>query len=71
MKQWEIVSPEPTKSGFYDGTTIKETSDECEPQSPSPGFTASYYRIFKQNGTEIRREDKSWKYSATDKVECV
>ena len=71
VKQWEIVSPEPTKSGFYNGTTIKETSDECEPQSPSPGFTASYYRIFKQNGTEIRREDKSWKYSATDKVECV
>lgn len=71
VKQWDIESPEPTKSGFYDGKTIKEDDPQCEPQSASPGFTASYYRIFKQNGREIRREDKSWQYSATDQVICV
>lgn len=70
VKQWDIVSPEPTKSGFYDGGTITDTSSECEPQSASPGFTASYYRIFKQNGREIKREDKSWTYNATDRVIC-
>lgn len=70
VKQWEIISPEPTKSGYYNGSKRTDTSADCEPQSASPGFTASYYRIFKQNGKEIRREDKSWQYSATDEVTC-
>lgn len=69
-KKWDIESPEPTKSGFYDGKTITSSGAKCEPQSKSPGFTARYYRLFKQNGQVIRREDKSWTYSATDEIKC-
>lgn len=69
VKQWEVESPEPTKSDYYDGGTITDDSAECEPQSASPGFTASYYRVITENG-ESRREDKTWKYNATDKVVC-
>ncbi|GAB3623563.1 VanW family protein [Mariniluteicoccus endophyticus] len=69
-KKWDIESPEPTKSNFYTGRTINDDSADCNPQSASPGFTASYYRVFKQNGAVVKREDRSWKYSATDEIKC-
>ncbi|WP_144009276.1 VanW family protein [Enemella evansiae] len=70
-KKWDIESPEPTKSNFYNGKTITDNSATCEPQSASPGFTASYYRLFKVNGQVVKREDQSWKYSATDEIKCT
>lgn len=70
-KKWNIVSPEPTKSGYYSGRTITESGSNCTPQSASPGFTARYYRLFQIDGQTVKREDKSWKYSATDEVRCV
>ncbi|WP_176451674.1 VanW family protein [Enemella dayhoffiae] len=69
-KKWDVESPEPTKSNFYDGKKLVDTKPGCTPQSASPGFTASYYRVWKQNGQVIRREDKTWKYSATDEIKC-
>lgn len=70
-KKWDIESPEPTKSGFYNGRTITDSSPSCNPQSASPGFTARYHRLFKVNGQVVKREDKTWKYSATDQVRCT
>ncbi|MDO5683883.1 MAG: VanW family protein, partial [Propionibacteriaceae bacterium] len=70
-KKWDIESPEPRKTDFYNGRTITDSSADCNPQSASPGFTASYYRVFKQNGAVVKREDKSWKYNATDAIRCT
>lgn len=70
-KKWDIESPEPTKSDFYNGKTVTDNSPTCTPQSAAPGFTASYYRLFKVNGQVVKREDKTWKYSATDEVKCT
>lgn len=70
-KKWDIESPEPRKTSFYSGRTITDNSADCNPQAPAPGFTASYYRLFKVNGEVVKREDKSWKYSATDEVTCT
>jgi vancomycin resistance protein YoaR len=70
-KKWDIVSPTPAKSGFYNGTTITDSSADCTPQSASPGFTATYYRLFQVNGETVKREDKSWKYNATNQIRCV
>ncbi len=70
-KKWDIESPTPTKSGFYNGRTITDSSSSCNPQSASPGFTARYYRLFKVNGQVVKREDKSWKYNATDEIRCT
>lgn len=69
-KVYDIESPTPTKSDPYKGKTIVDNSSECKPQSASDGFTASYYRIFKKNGAEVKRESKTWKYSATNEVKC-
>lgn len=70
-KKWDIESPEPRKTGFYSGRTVTDDGPDCNPQAAAPGFTASYYRLFKVNGEVVEREDKSWKYSATDEVTCT
>ncbi|MDO5499739.1 MAG: VanW family protein [Propionibacteriaceae bacterium] len=70
-KKWDIESPEPRKSNFYSGRTITDNGADCNPQSASPGFTATYYRLFKVNGQVVKREDKSWKYNATDEIRCT
>ncbi|OYN85925.1 hypothetical protein CGZ92_10125 [Parenemella sanctibonifatiensis] len=70
-KTWdEIYSPEPTKSDFRDGRTVHDDSPECSPQAMSPGFLATYYRVFRKNGVDVRREDFSWRYDPTDRVIC-
>lgn len=66
----EIRSPDPVKSDYYDGRTIEDDSPGCEPQAPSPGFTATYYRAFIKGGKEAKRENFQWKYSATDQIIC-
>lgn len=70
-KKYDVESPEPTKSNFYTGSTINDPSPTCHAQAASPGFTASYYRILKQNGAVVRRDNESWKYAATDEIKCT
>ncbi|WP_145978664.1 VanW family protein [Granulicoccus phenolivorans] len=70
-KKWDIESPEPVKSDYYNTSEeIKGSGPSCIAQSAQPGFTASYYRVFKVNGSVVKREDKSWKYDAVAKVTC-
>lgn len=69
-KVYDIESPTPVKSDPYKGKTIVDDSSECKPQAAADGFTASYYRIFKKNGAVVKREDKTWKYSATNEIKC-
>lgn len=69
-KAYDIESPTPVKSDPYKGKTIVDNSAQCKPQAAADGFTASYYRIFKKNGAEVKRESKTWKYSATNEVKC-
>lgn len=70
-KKYDVESPDPVKSNFYTGTTINDPSPDCHAQAASPGFTASYYRILKQNGAVVRRDNESWKYAATDEIKCT
>lgn len=70
-KKWDIESPEPVKSDYYSTSEkISGSGGGCIAQSAQPGFTASYYRVFKVNGQVVKREDKSWKYSAVAEVTC-
>lgn len=69
-KAYDIESPTPTKSDAYKGKTIVDNSAQCKPQAAADGFTASYYRVFRKGGAEVKRESKTWKYSATNEVKC-
>lgn len=66
-----IVSPTPTKSNFTSGTTRTESGPTCNPQAPSQGFTASFYRAFIQNGVEVKRQNYTWTYSPADEIRCA
>lgn len=66
-----IVSPTPTKSNFTSGTTRTETGPKCTPQAPSQGFTASYYRAFIQNGSQVKRQNFTWTYDPADEIRCA
>ena len=46
------------------------TGADCEPQAPIQGFTATYQRLFWQNGAVAKREDFRWTYSAGDRIRC-
>lgn len=66
----KVVAPDPVKSDFYSGTDRVVNAPDCEPQNPIEGFTATYQRIFYQNGAEVKRENYSWKYHAGDRITC-
>ncbi|HIT75222.1 MAG TPA: VanW family protein [Candidatus Avipropionibacterium avicola] len=70
-KHFTVESPEPTKSGFYSGTTRYVDTPDCTYQAPIQGFTAKYHRIIRTtDGKLVKREDYSWKYSAGDEIRC-
>lgn len=66
-----IVSPEPVKSNFTNGTTRTESGPTCTPQAPSQGFVATFYRAFIQNGAEVKRQNYTWKYEPSDDIRCA
>ncbi|MFG3346149.1 VanW family protein [Streptomyces sp. NPDC048018] len=48
----------------------KDPSDKCEVQEPLEGFDIKVDRVFKNGGTEVKRETFSTHYTPRDKVTC-
>lgn len=70
-KTWDAVkSTELVKSNYYDAPDQTSDADNCEPQSPSPGFTVNYSRQFIKGGKVVKTEPFRWTYAATPKVTC-
>ena len=67
----KVVATSPIKSNFTTGRDIKDDAKDCEPTSPVRGFDVRYQRLFYQNGSVVRRENFSWRYSPTNRVICV
>jgi vancomycin resistance protein YoaR len=44
--------------------------DECIPTSGTRGFAQDAWRVFKQNGVEVKREKFSWRYDAQARFIC-
>lgn len=71
QKTWErVTATETQRSNYTSGGERVVTGDRCEPQAPIQGFTASYQRLFWQNGEVAKREDFRWTYSAGDRIRC-
>ncbi|MEV7282380.1 VanW family protein [Streptomyces sp. NPDC093111] len=49
----------------------KDPSPKCEVQEPLEGFDIKVDRVFKNGGTEVKRETFSTHYTPRDKVTCV
>ncbi|MFJ7069660.1 VanW family protein [Streptomyces sp. NPDC101115] len=48
----------------------KDPSEKCEVQEPLEGFDIKVDRVFKNGGTEVKRETFSTHYTPRDKVTC-
>jgi hypothetical protein len=44
---------------------------DCNATDGIPGFRQDAWRVFKQNGTELKRERFSWTYRAEPKFTCI
>ncbi|MEV0450954.1 VanW family protein [Streptomyces sp. NPDC050600] len=49
----------------------KDPSPKCEVQEPLEGFDIKVDRVFKNDGTEVKRQTFSTHYTPRDKVTCV
>ncbi len=71
QKTWErVTATETQRSNYTQGGERVATGANCEPQAPIQGFTATYQRLFWQNGAVAKREDFRWTYSAGDRIRC-
>jgi hypothetical protein len=43
---------------------------DCNPTGGLPGFTQEAFRVFKQDGKEIRRERFAWRYDPEPHFIC-
>lgn len=68
---YEVRSTELKKSNYYDAPPEKVSAENCEPQSPSPGFTVTWARQFLKDGKVVKSEPYRWTYQATPEVTCV
>ncbi|QGF24151.1 hypothetical protein [Raineyella fluvialis] len=66
----KIVTPDPVKSNFVTPGSKTQSGPDCTPQPAFQGFTATFYRAFIKNGTEVKRQNYTWKYDAGDEIKC-
>lgn len=70
-KTWDKVeSTTPAKSNYTTGRDITDDSPSCEPQAPAQGFDVSYRRLFYRDGEVAKRQNFSWRYGPTDRINC-
>ncbi|WP_028708091.1 VanW family protein [Propionicicella superfundia] len=69
-KTYDVKATDAVKGGYSYGTTRYDTSSNCVGQSATPGFTATYKRLFYQSGNLVKSESFTWTYDAGDRVIC-
>lgn len=70
-KHWDEVG---SVSGRWQNLTksaeVYNTSAECHPQAPVPGFDITVWRTFSRAGVEVKREAFETSYRSTPRVHC-
>jgi vancomycin resistance protein YoaR len=70
-KVWDIESVKGPRRNVVKPKNIVDKSKTCVPQTPSEGFDVTVTRIFKKNGTEVKRSQFNTHYIPEDKVTCT
>ena len=69
-KTWDVESVTSPRRSIREPETIYDPEPGCVSQSPTPGFTVDVTRIWRQGGTEVKRETETTAYNAADRVIC-
>ncbi|GAA0918700.1 hypothetical protein GCM10009558_029620 [Virgisporangium aurantiacum] len=70
-KRFDITTEYGPKSGITAPRSITLAETDCNKTDGIPGFRQDAWRVFKQNGVELKRERFSWNYRAEPKFTCV
>lgn len=71
-KEYVVKASDPVQSNFTNpGSTIKDSSSVCSPQSAKQGFTVNYNRLFYKDGKLVRTEPFQWTYNYLTPVVCT
>ncbi|WP_283134139.1 VanW family protein [Rhizohabitans arisaemae] len=69
-KRYDIESKSSERYNVTTFETIRESADDCIPMPGALGFTIDVWRIFKQNGREIKRQQFHTVYKPEIKLIC-
>lgn len=67
----EVEAVKGARQNVVQPKKIKDDSEGCVPQSPSPGFDVTITRIFKDGGREVNRSSFTTHYIPEDEVTCT
>ena len=70
-KRYDIETVYGPRTNQVEPKPIYLQEDDCNATTGLPGFSQEAWRVFKQNGKEVKRQRFSWKYSAEPKFICA
>ncbi len=69
-KRWEVTAEYGPRTKTVQPTTTYLREPDCNPTDGLPGFTQEAFRVFKQDGKEIRRQRFAWRYDPEPRFIC-
>ena len=70
-KKYDIQATKSPRRNIVAPKKYTDDDPECIDQSPVPGFTVDVGRIFRQNGSVVKRESYTTRYRPEDDVTCT
>ncbi|MEV4508381.1 VanW family protein [Dactylosporangium sp. NPDC049525] len=69
-KRWDVTAEYGPRTKTVQPATTYLREPDCNPTDGLPGFTQEAFRVFKQDGKEIRRERFAWRYDPEPHFIC-
>ncbi|GAA2343430.1 VanW family protein [Dactylosporangium salmoneum] len=69
-KRYDISTDYGPRTKVAQPRTVYLEESDCNPTNGAEGFTQEAYRVFKQNGKELRRERFAWRYDPEPRFVC-
>ncbi len=67
---WDIQAGKSERRNIRQPETITDTSEDCNPQSPTEGFDVTVTRTFVRDGATQRTEEFDTRYNPADRIIC-
>jgi vancomycin resistance protein YoaR len=69
-KRFDVTTVYGPRTNVVQPKVVYLSEDDCNPTDGLPGFAQEAFRVFKQNGAEVRRERFFWRYDAEPRFIC-
>lgn len=69
-RRWDVTAEYGPRTKVVQPPTTYLREPDCNPTDGLPGFTQEAFRVFKQDGKEVRRERFTWRYDPEPHFIC-